>query len=107
MARWVRRRDRAGRVLAIANQKRGVLARYAITRGEPDRAAWGTGPDGVWSGAETGGGGWRGGGRCGGRFLARGAGAGSGRTGASRTARGPDPALRSRSARKPARTSRS
>jgi predicted DCC family thiol-disulfide oxidoreductase YuxK len=40
MARWVRRRDRAGRVLAIANQQRGVLARYGITRDEADRAAW-------------------------------------------------------------------
>ncbi|MHB8588796.1 MAG: thiol-disulfide oxidoreductase DCC family protein [Candidatus Dormibacteraceae bacterium] len=40
MARWVRRRDRAGRVLAIANQKRGVLARYGISREEADRAAW-------------------------------------------------------------------
>ncbi|HEY4914391.1 MAG TPA: DCC1-like thiol-disulfide oxidoreductase family protein [Candidatus Dormibacteraeota bacterium] len=40
MARWVRLRDRAGRVLVIANQKRGVLARYGITREEADRAAW-------------------------------------------------------------------
>ena len=40
MARWVRRRDRAGRVLAIANQKRGVLARYGLTREEADGAAW-------------------------------------------------------------------
>jgi len=40
MARWVRRRDRAGRVLVIANQKRGVLARYGVTREEADRAAW-------------------------------------------------------------------
>jgi predicted DCC family thiol-disulfide oxidoreductase YuxK len=40
MARWVRRRDRAGRVLAVANQKRGVLALYGITREEADRAAW-------------------------------------------------------------------
>ena len=40
MARWVRRRDRAGRVLAIANQKRGVLARYGMTREEADRGAW-------------------------------------------------------------------
>jgi predicted DCC family thiol-disulfide oxidoreductase YuxK len=40
MARWVRRRDRAGRVLAIANQKRGVLGRYGVTRDEADRAAW-------------------------------------------------------------------
>jgi len=46
MARWVRRRDRAGRVLAIANQKRGVLARYGITREEADRAAWLIEPDG-------------------------------------------------------------
>jgi predicted DCC family thiol-disulfide oxidoreductase YuxK len=40
MARWVRRRDRAGRVLAVANQARGVLARYEVTRKEADRAAW-------------------------------------------------------------------
>src|SRR5579864_5209683 len=40
MARWVRRRDRAGRVLAVANQERGMLARYGITRQEADRAAW-------------------------------------------------------------------
>jgi len=40
MARWVRRRDRAGRVLAIANQKQGVLERYRLTREEVDRAAW-------------------------------------------------------------------
>src|ERR1700674_1925880 len=40
MARWVRRRDRAGRVLALANQKRGVLARYGVTRTQADRAAW-------------------------------------------------------------------
>jgi len=46
MARWVRRRDRAGRVLAIANQKRSVLARYGITREEADRAAWTIDPDG-------------------------------------------------------------
>jgi predicted DCC family thiol-disulfide oxidoreductase YuxK len=46
MARWVRRRDRAGRVLAIANQKRGVLSRYGLTREEVDRAAWTIGRDG-------------------------------------------------------------
>lgn len=40
MARWVRRRDRAGRVLAVANQKPGVLERYAITREQADRSAW-------------------------------------------------------------------
>ena len=40
MARWVRRRDRAGRVLAVANQKSGVLQRYGVTREEADRAAW-------------------------------------------------------------------
>ena len=40
MARWVRRRDRAGRVLAVANQKRGALAHYGLTREEADRAAW-------------------------------------------------------------------
>ena len=40
MARWVRRRDRAGRVLAIASQKFGALERYGITREQADRAAW-------------------------------------------------------------------
>src|SRR5579859_4849413 len=40
MARWVRRRDRAGRVLVIANQKPGVLARYGLSRSQVDRAAW-------------------------------------------------------------------
>ncbi len=40
MARWIRRRDRAGRVLVIANQKPGVLTRYGITREEADRAGW-------------------------------------------------------------------
>ena len=40
MARWVRRRAKARRVLAIANQENGVLARYGLTREEADRAAW-------------------------------------------------------------------
>ena len=40
MARWVRRRDRAGRVLAIANQKPRMLERNRVTRDEADRAAW-------------------------------------------------------------------
>ena len=40
MARWVRRRDRAGRVLVIANQKPGVLERYGVTPEEAGRAAW-------------------------------------------------------------------
>jgi predicted DCC family thiol-disulfide oxidoreductase YuxK len=40
MARWVRRRDRAGRVLAVANQSPGALERYGLTREEADRAAW-------------------------------------------------------------------
>ena len=52
MARWVRRRDQAGRVLAVPNQRRGILLRYAITRPEADRAAWVIGPDGRrWEGA--------------------------------------------------------
>lgn len=46
MARWVRRRDRAGRVLAIPNQKPGVLSRYGLTREEADRTAWTIEPDG-------------------------------------------------------------
>jgi predicted DCC family thiol-disulfide oxidoreductase YuxK len=40
MARWVRRRDRAGRVLAVANQKPGVIDRYGITREQAARSAW-------------------------------------------------------------------
>ena len=40
MARWVRRRDRAGRVLAVANQKRGALELHGVSRQEADRAAW-------------------------------------------------------------------
>jgi predicted DCC family thiol-disulfide oxidoreductase YuxK len=46
MARWVRRRDRAGRVLAVANQKPGVLERYGVSREEADRAAWTVDRDG-------------------------------------------------------------
>lgn len=36
----MRRRDRAGRVLAVASQKPGVLERYGISRAEADRASW-------------------------------------------------------------------
>ncbi len=46
MARWVRRRAEAGRVLAEANQERGVLERYGITREEADRSAWAIERDG-------------------------------------------------------------
>ncbi|HEX4627704.1 MAG TPA: DCC1-like thiol-disulfide oxidoreductase family protein [Gemmatimonadales bacterium] len=46
MARWVRRRDRAGRVQAIANQQPGALERFGVTRGEGDRAAWTIDPQG-------------------------------------------------------------
>jgi predicted DCC family thiol-disulfide oxidoreductase YuxK len=51
MARWVRRRAPAGRVLVIANQKPGVLARYGLSRGEVDRAAWTIGAQGRLEGA--------------------------------------------------------
>ena len=40
MARWVRRRDHAGRVLAVANQTRGALELHGVSRQEADRAAW-------------------------------------------------------------------
>jgi predicted DCC family thiol-disulfide oxidoreductase YuxK len=40
MARWVRRRDRTGRVLVIANQKPGTLARFGLSSAEAQRAAW-------------------------------------------------------------------
>jgi predicted DCC family thiol-disulfide oxidoreductase YuxK len=54
MARWARRRDRAGRVLAIPNQKRGALARHGVTREEADRAAWLIDGDGRrWEGADA------------------------------------------------------
>jgi predicted DCC family thiol-disulfide oxidoreductase YuxK len=52
MARWVRRRDRAGRVLVIPNQKSGALETYRISRSEADRTAWAV--DGAgrrWAGA--------------------------------------------------------
>jgi predicted DCC family thiol-disulfide oxidoreductase YuxK len=52
MARWVRRRDRAGRVLVIPSQTRGVLGRYGITREEAGRAAWAIDREGRrWEGA--------------------------------------------------------
>lgn len=46
MARWVRRRDRAGRVQAIPNQQAGALERFGVTRAEADRAAWTIDPQG-------------------------------------------------------------
>ena len=36
----MRRRDRAGRVLVVANQKPDVLRRYGITRDEAERTTW-------------------------------------------------------------------
>jgi len=47
MARWVRRRAPAGRVLALPNQSPGALERYGLTRPEADRAAWTVAPDGT------------------------------------------------------------
>lgn len=46
MSRWVHRRDRAGRVLVVANQKPGVIERYGLTRAEVDLAAWTVDADG-------------------------------------------------------------
>lgn len=40
MARWVRRRADASRVLVVANQKQGVRARYNLSRDAVERAAW-------------------------------------------------------------------
>ena|SRR5579859_5856377 len=52
LARWVRRRDRAGRVLVLPSQRPGVLARYGLTREEADRSAWAVDPGGRrWEGA--------------------------------------------------------
>jgi predicted DCC family thiol-disulfide oxidoreductase YuxK len=47
MARWVRRRAPAGRVLALPNQSTGALERYGVTREEADRAAWTIDSDGT------------------------------------------------------------
>ena len=46
LARWVRRRVPAGRVLVLPNQAPGALERYGVTRAEADRAAWVIAPDG-------------------------------------------------------------
>jgi predicted DCC family thiol-disulfide oxidoreductase YuxK len=46
MARWVRRRVPAGRVLAVASQKRGVAERYGLSRREADEQLWLVGRDG-------------------------------------------------------------
>lgn len=46
MARWVRRRDRAGRVLAVPSQQPGALERYGVSRHEAERAAWTVEPGG-------------------------------------------------------------
>lgn len=40
MARWVRRRVPAGRVLAMPSQKRGVLDHYGLTRAEAEEKIW-------------------------------------------------------------------
>ncbi len=40
MARWVRRRVPAGRVLALASQERGALERTGVTRAEADARLW-------------------------------------------------------------------
>jgi len=40
LAHWVRRHDRAGRVLVVASQERGALTRHRVSREEADRAAW-------------------------------------------------------------------
>lgn len=46
MARWVRRRARAGSVQAVAGQAPGVLERFGLTRNDADRAAWAIEPGG-------------------------------------------------------------
>ena len=46
VARWVRRRDSASRVLVQANQSPGVLAAHGLTRAEADRSAWAIEPGG-------------------------------------------------------------
>lgn len=38
--RWIQARDAAGRVLALPNQKPGLLERYGLAQAEADREAW-------------------------------------------------------------------
>ena len=40
LADFVRRRDRADRILVLPNQAPGALLRYGVTRPEADRSAW-------------------------------------------------------------------
>lgn len=45
-ARWLRRRDRAGRVLAVPNQTPGLLESLGLTRELADATAWAVEPGG-------------------------------------------------------------
>lgn len=46
LARWVRRRDRKGRVVVRANQEPGLLTELGLTREDVDRASWAVEPGG-------------------------------------------------------------
>jgi acetyl esterase len=46
-ARWLRRRDRAGRVLALPNQTPGLLESSGLTREQADARVWALEPGGA------------------------------------------------------------
>jgi predicted DCC family thiol-disulfide oxidoreductase YuxK len=46
LARWVKRRDRHGRVSVRPNQEAGVMERLGLTREEVERASWAVEPGG-------------------------------------------------------------
>jgi predicted DCC family thiol-disulfide oxidoreductase YuxK len=46
-ARWLRRRDRAGRVLALHNRTPGLLERLGLTRAQVDESVWVVEPGGA------------------------------------------------------------
>jgi predicted DCC family thiol-disulfide oxidoreductase YuxK len=45
--RWVRKRDAAGRVLALPNQTPGLIEQHGLTRADADRTAWTIDPEGT------------------------------------------------------------
>ncbi|HEY1297046.1 MAG TPA: DCC1-like thiol-disulfide oxidoreductase family protein [Chloroflexota bacterium] len=49
---WIRVRDRAGRVLALPSQTRGLVERYGLSRSQTDRELWVVDREGrAWPGA--------------------------------------------------------
>ena len=54
LVRWVRAKDRAGRITALPSQVPGVLDRYGLTQSQAAREVWAFDASGhAWSGAEA------------------------------------------------------